>query len=180
VKDDLSLSELAAFFDVSQNAAARIAREGLFVRARRGRYDLAKSAKKYTSHLREIARNTSGSESAQATIALKQSAAKLNDLKRARLSDELVPMAEAKQLLTAFSRSWRAAFLSLPARVRVALKLSVAIEEKMETVVDQCLSELVEEIDTLTPKTPRIRLTVNAAKSGPKQGNGWLENHDEH
>ena len=104
---------------------------------------------------------------------MKESAAELNELKTKRLSGELIEMAAAMQLVGGFARTWRAAFLSLPSRIRVALHLSVAQEDAIEKVVDERLDELAEEIAAqkldFAPLPP---LTLNtkgpyAAKSGP-------------
>lgn len=70
-------------------------------------------------------------------------------------------MSEAEALLRQFAQLWRSAFPSLPSRIRVALHLSVALEEKMEAVVDGRLSELVEETGALGfAPPPRLRLNA--------------------
>lgn len=180
MKADLSLGEIAAFFGLTRSAAQRLAREGLFVQSRAGRFDLKTSAQKYVGHLREVARNRSGSESARASIRLKQSAASLNELKTKRLSAELIEMAAAMDLVRGFARSWRAAFLSLPSRLRVALHLPMTAEDQLEKVIDDALDELVEETKGVAKvdPAPLPRLTLNSkgpytSKSGPPaRGNG--------
>ncbi len=193
MRDDLTLAEIAALFGLTRSAAQRLAREGLFLlstRSRAGRFDLAKSAQTYTAHLREIARNRSGSAAAQATIRLKQSAAELNELKTKRLSGELIEMSVAGDMIKGFARTWRAAFLSLPSRIRTTLRLPGTMEEKIEKVVDERLDELAEEIEAQKGfgSLPRIALNPASgvaskgpyhAKSGPRRGANGGNRHDD-
>lgn len=144
MKDHLSLGEIAALFGLTRSTVQRLAIEGLFTRSRAGHFDVAKSARKYVGHLREVARNRSESAAARATIRLKESVARLNEIKEKRLSGELIPMAETRNLISQFARAWRASFLSVPRRIRVALRLTVAQADEIEKVVDDTLSELAE------------------------------------
>lgn len=62
----------------------------------------------------------------------------------------LLAIDKAQNVIPAFDSLVRdLAFLSMPSRIRAALHLSVAQEEKMEAVVDGRLSELVEETGAL-------------------------------
>ena len=156
--------EVAEFFGLSCASVHRLAGEGLLIRTGRGRYDLKASAQKYTAHLREVAANRSHSAAATASIRLKESAAALNRLKAQRFRDELIDIEAARTMMVAHAVTWRAAFLSLPSRIRHGLKLPVTAEDLMEKLVDQRLDELSEETANLKLPRPRALLKASAGR----------------
>ncbi len=176
---DASLQGMAELLGVTPSAAKRLANEGLLVRSTRGRFNMEASVRKYTAHLREVASNRSDSPSAQATIRAKNAMAEFAEARTRRLDEDFMPMADVLELAKKSARCWKAAFLQLPQRLRVRMRLTLQQEQQMEALVDERLDELVEETRDLLkdfnfedpgptekPPMPRIRLNRTQPRTG--------------
>ncbi|MEI9916209.1 MAG: hypothetical protein WDN29_10760 [Methylovirgula sp.] len=164
---DASLQGMAELLGVTPSAAKRLANEGLLVRSTRGRFNLEASVRKYTGHLREVASNRSDSPSALATIRQKTAMASLAEARTRQMSEAFMEVAVVQAAVKKSAQLWKSAFIQLPQRFRVRMKLTLQQEQQMEALVDERLNELSEETlalkspwdePTEKPPTPRIRL----------------------
>lgn len=113
---------MAALFSLSLSQVRTKAREGVFVRSGRGRYDVEKSVQLYVVRLRESA-SRAGRPATDANDELKQERTRLareqadaTALKNAQLRSELVPVAETLRAWQVVLRDVRAGMLAVPSR----------------------------------------------------------------
>ncbi|AMY70919.1 hypothetical protein AKL17_3696 [Frigidibacter mobilis] len=113
---------LAALLSLSLSQVRTKAREGVFVRSSRGRYDVEESVRRYVVRLRESA-SRAGRPGDEPTDPHKRERTRLareqadaTALKNAQLRGELVPVAETLRAWQIVLRDVRAGMLAVPSR----------------------------------------------------------------
>jgi phage terminase Nu1 subunit (DNA packaging protein) len=121
--------EIADLFGLSISMVRTKAREGVFVRSRRGRYDVAACIRAYVPRLREMAsRAGPGSKSTGATadlnaekLRLTRAQADKEETRVARERGEFVPAADVTREWSNVLRDVRNALLAVPSRCGASL-----------------------------------------------------------
>lgn len=143
---EVTTSDLAALLGISQRAvqdlaARKVIRKG----SERGRFLLVPSISSYCEHLRRLAQGMGGAEaleeSAKQRAKLAKAQAALAEAKAAKLSGEVVPVADVEREWTGRIRALRARILAvgdklrhLPAKdhIKVMTELRAALTEAAE------------------------------------------------
>ena len=117
----ISEAALAGLIGVNSSRVRALARDGILIRAGRGKFDFSQSLRNYLARLRESAERA-GRPSADGD-ALKEERLKLTaaqreaqELKNAAARGELTPVAETLREWQAVLRDVRAAMLAVPSR----------------------------------------------------------------
>ena len=144
--NSVDAATIARWLNCSTRMVRQYAEEGLAVRARPGRFDLARSAGNVVLHLRELAssrRGADGADVVKASAALKDAQRRLAELRYAQLDAQVISLPEAEMPWADLVRSARRLFQSYPARARAALPhLSDADRSTLETVGEDMLREI--------------------------------------
>lgn len=119
---------MAALMRLSLSQVRTKAREGLFVRSGRGRYDVAESVGRYVEHLRSIASRVGNTPPGGTPDDLKAEKLRLTraqadkeESRAARERGELVPADAVAREWAAILRDLRNAFLAVPSRCGAGL-----------------------------------------------------------
>lgn len=111
---------MAGLLRLSLSMVRTKAAEGIFVRSRRGRYDVAESVGRYVERLRETSSRggaaAGGDELKAERTRLAREQADATALKNAQLRGELVPVADTLREWQAVLRDIRAAMLTVPSQ----------------------------------------------------------------
>ncbi|SEN57909.1 Phage DNA packaging protein, Nu1 subunit of terminase [Gemmobacter aquatilis] len=120
---------MAALMRLSLSQVRTKAREGLFVRSGRGRYDVAESLGRYIEHLRSVASRSGGRPSAVGDaddlraekLRLTRAQADKEETRVARERGELVPADAVTREWASLLRDLRNALLAVPSRCGATL-----------------------------------------------------------
>lgn len=117
----ISEAALAGLIGVNSSRVRALARDGILIRAGRGKFDFSQSLRNYLARLREIAEragrpSSGGDELKVERTRLAKEQADSTALKNAQLRGELAPVAETLREWQAVLRDVRAAMLAVPSR----------------------------------------------------------------
>lgn len=116
---------LAQLFDCDQRTIQYLAKEGIIVKAGRGRYVLAASIRNYVRHLRETAAGRTGRDQSIDAVTegalLKRSQREGQDLKNRILAGQVIKKEELFPAWARIVRSVRASVLALPGKIGFAI-----------------------------------------------------------
>lgn len=145
--DEKAMAELCR---LSLSMVRTKAREGVFIRSRRGRYDVAESVGRYVEALRESAQRSGGRSSGNAELAaeklrLTRAQADAQELKNRHAAGVLVAIADVRNEWVTAATDLRAQILAIPARVSGRMGLgreaSVMLEEELRAALEDLQDE---------------------------------------
>lgn len=150
---ELDEQGMAALLRLSLSQVRTKARERVFVRSRRGRYDVALSVGNYVERLREVASRV-GQTKADGDPADPLKAEKLRltraqadavEQKNGIAAGELVPVAEVRREWVGVATDIRAQILAIPPRIAARAGLSresaVALEQELRLALEELSHE---------------------------------------
>lgn len=141
---------LSGLLRLSLSQVRTKAREGVFVRSRPGRYDVAESVGRYVERLREHAaragRPSAGGDDLKAEkLRLTKAQADAQELKNRQAAGDLVAIADVRREWIVTAADLRSQILAIPARVAARMGLSREAAVTLEDEVRLALEELTDE-----------------------------------
>jgi phage terminase Nu1 subunit (DNA packaging protein) len=145
VDGTVSVEALARLFDCTPQLVTGLAREGIVIKAGRGKYQLATSIRNYVRHLRDRASGRRGKDGSVDAITegalLKREQRKNYELKNAVLSGSAIPVEAIEPAWSRVVRAGRMAVLAAPARIRFRLP---HLSDSDQAVIEEELREQLE------------------------------------
>lgn len=140
-------SELAALLGITRQAIGEHVRSGVLTRAGRARFDLVKSVRAYSAHLRKHAaragRPSDGGDNLKAErLRLTRAQAEAQEQKNRLAAGELVPVAEVRREWVTAATDLRNAMLAVPGRLQARLGLTAAQAEAADVELRLALETL--------------------------------------
>lgn len=141
---------LAGLLRLSLSQVRTKAREGVFVRSSRGRYDVALSVGNYVERLREQAaragRPAAGGDDLKAEkLRLTKAQADAQELKNQQAAGDLIPIADVRREWIVTAADLRSQILAIPARVAARMGLNreaaVTLEDEMRLALEELKDE---------------------------------------
>jgi biotin operon repressor len=144
----VTATELGARLGLTSTRVAKLAADGVMVKAGRGRYRAWASVKGYTEYLR---RGASGRESpaAKARAALLTIEAKRAQLKLGAEMDKYIDRDEAERSMNTFVGVMRRSMMAIPGRVSSEMGLGRTAVVRMEDLTSAALREFVDNMESL-------------------------------